>query len=96
MLQCMNVDAMQSGLVEGTEDVVHLHSRIHYLRTGKRTGFRGLRLPFEERRQVHFGQEALEARIRRHKNANVEKPSDYRSARTAPRIWRIGVSDFNF
>ena len=49
MLQGMNVDAMQSGLAEGTEDVEHLHSRIHYLRTGKRTGFRGLRLPFEER-----------------------------------------------
>lgn len=49
MLQGMNVDAMQSGLVEGMEDVEHLHSRIHYLRTGKRTGFRGPRLPFEER-----------------------------------------------
>ena len=74
MLQGMNVDAMQSGLAEGTEDVEHLHSRIHYLRTGKRTGFRGLRLPFEERHQVHFRQEALEARIRRHKNANIENP----------------------
>lgn len=49
MLRGLNVDAMQSGLVEGMEDVEHLHSRIHYLRTGKRTGFRGPRLPFEER-----------------------------------------------
>ena len=80
MLQCMNVDAMQSGLVEGTEDVVHLHSRIHYLRTGKRTGFRGLRLPFEERRQVHFRRKHWKLEYADIRMSMSKKPSDYRSA----------------
>ena len=49
MLQGLNVDAMQTMLVEGLMEVKHLQSRIRYLRTGKRTGLHASRLSFEER-----------------------------------------------
>lgn len=80
MLQGMNVDAMQSGLAEGTEDVEHLHSRIHYLRTGKRTGFRGLRLPFEERVRCISGRKHWKLEYADIRMPMSKTPSDYRSA----------------